>query len=476
MKVLLIQPPEHAGLGLQSFILAEPLGLEAVAASLAGEHEVQILDARLESGIRRRLSSFKPDAVGVSASFTSNVYSSFKVLEMVRDYNPDIHTFVGGYHATLCNSDFKGRVDAVVLGEGESTAPELLRFWERGDDLSGVDGVAFQCNGEWKQTKPRNLIEDLDGLPLPARNLTSKYQEHYFQGNWQPCAFVETSRGCPYRCNFCAVWRFHRGTTRLRSPESIVQELQEIEAPYVSFCDDNFFIDPSRTQRVCQGIKEAGIKKWFQAQIRADTIVKHTELIKEWASIGLKTAFVGLESATQKGLDSLKKTTTIQNNDEAIGILEKLKIGIMGSFIVDPDFTKKDFAELRGYVRRMKLGMPLFWVLTPIPGTVLNEDRSSEITSDNYELYDGIHAVLPTRLGLKGFYRQYAKLYRNTYITRFLSMGVPRKLWSSSPITSIKRTFRLIWELRYSLMPGALVKHHRLSPEGYSRVSDQKDQ
>src|SRR3972149_11956753 len=140
MKVLLIYPPRRTKRGLHTFILTEPLGLEAIAACLAPEHEVEILDARLEQDIKGKLSSFKPEAVGIAASFTSIVYSTYEILSAVKAYNPKVCTFVGGNHATLCHRDFAGRADAVVLGEGELTTPELLRYWEQGRGLHDLEG------------------------------------------------------------------------------------------------------------------------------------------------------------------------------------------------------------------------------------------------------------------------------------------------------------------------------------------------
>lgn len=414
-------------MGLQAFLFVEPLGLEAVAASLVGKHEVEILDARLEPNIRRKLSSFKPDAVGVAASFTSTVYSVYRVLDIVRDYDPGIHTFVGGYHATLCHSDFAGRAEAAVIGEGELTTPELLSFWEQDKPLNDVQGIAFQHREGWKENEPRPLIQHLDDAPLPARHLVKKYRERYFVGGWSPSIWVETSRGCQYHCKFCAVWRFHRGRIRMRSPHTVLQELRNIDSPYVSFADDNFLTSASRAHEIYLGIREAGINKNYQIQARSDTIVKHPDLIKEWVDIGLKTVFIGFESFTQEGLEALQKQNSVQSNEEAISIIRKLGIGVMSSFIVNPDYNERDFAAFRKYLKHKKPPLPVFWVLTPIPGTVMYEERRHELTSENYELFDGLHSVLPTRLRLRKFYRQLFSLYVSAHLGRALSVFTPRR-------------------------------------------------
>lgn len=460
MKVLLIQPPTHGDLGLQAFILTEPLALEAVAASLLGEHEVQILDARLEPDIVGRLSSFRPEAVGVSVSFTPDVYNAHRVLETVRGMIPHIHTFVGGHHATMCHGDFAGLSDAVVLGEGEPTTPDLLRCWERGEALDGVAGIAFQGEEGWKQTPSRPLIENLDEIPIPARHLAAKYWGRYFHGKRRPCAHVETSRGCPYRCSFCSVWRFHQGKCRMRSPERVVREIQEIEAPNVFFCDDNFLANPDRARRICQALGEARVNKRYIMQIRADSVVRSPDVLEQWAEAGLESVFIGFEAVTQKRLDALEKRSSVRDNDEAISILRKLKISPMASLIIDPDFDRGDFAYLRGYLRQSKLPLPIiFSVLTPLPGTVLHQERGKELTTSDYRLFDLQHAVLPTRLGLKGFYQEYYKLYLSTYLSRFLPFGFVRRFSEGSP-GSFFRQVRTGLRLFRGFSPGALLKAH----------------
>lgn len=456
MRVLLVQPPTHNNLGLQAFNLPEPLGLETVAASLTNEHEVSILDMRLERDIWKELCAFKPDVVGVSASFTADVYSAYKVLDLVRDYNARVRTFVGGNHATMCHADFAGRADVVVLGEGELTTAELLRFWEQGRPLDGVAGIAFQRSNGWIQTKPRPLIKNLNDVPLPARYLVEKYSARYFVGRRRHCASIETSRGCPYRCKFCSVWRFYQGLNRARTPELVVRELQQVEAPHVMFVDDNFLADATRAESVLRAIKKAAINKRYVMQVRADSIVNQKDIIGEWAANGLDAVFVGLESINQEKLNGLGKRLEVDKSEDAIRILHEVGILAMASFIVDPDFKVEDFAGLRRFVKRARLSQPYFAVLTPLPGTVLHEERAQDLTSVNYELFDLHHAVLPTELGLKRFYQEYIKLWVSSYLS-------PRGI-KQSLRTGLINFSRSIWttiKLLINYNPTALVKHHQ---------------
>jgi len=463
MKLLLVQPPLYKNLGLQAFILPEPLGLESVAASLLPEHEVYILDMRLEPSLRKTLASIKPDAVGVSASFTPDVYNACRVLEVAKDFNPRIYTFVGGHHATLNDADFFGHADAVVLGEGELTTPELLRFWEEGRALDEVEGIAFQKGDQWVRTKPRPLIENLDETPLPARELTAKYWEHYFHGDRHPVAYVETARGCPFHCKFCSVWEFYRGSYRARSPERVVQELKQIEAPHIFFTDDNFLANVSRVEKIYEAIRKAAINKYYMMQIRADSIVKYKNILAKWASVGLQSVFVGFESITQRWLDELGKRLSVSQIEEAIETLRELGLSAMSSFIINPDFELQDFIDLKRFVKRMKLPMPVFSVLTPLPGTVLYRERAQELTTKNYELFDVIHAVLPTRLELSRFYKEYTSLVKSSYLPYFSPRNFIKRLCTGSLGSFFKQFWTGIKLLRES-SPRAMVKQHKLPP------------
>jgi hopanoid C-3 methylase len=454
MRVLLVQPPTHSSMGLQAFMLPEPLGLEKVAGSLIKEHEVKLLDIRLEPGLFGTLAAFHPDAVGVSSSFTADVYGVYKVLQIVKFFNPRIKTFAGGQHATLANEDFSGRADAVVLGEGEITTPHLLNSWESGKSLNDVEGLAFNNTGAWVQTQPRSITHSIEEI-VPARNLTAKYSPHYFMGDRQPCASIEVSRGCPYRCKFCAVWKYYQGSYRSRAPVAVFNELTQIESKYVFFTDDNALAQPLWIKELLQMVRMSGLKKRYMAQMRADSIIKHRDLLTDWQSLGLEAVFVGFETINQHGLDELNKRLTIESIDKATGILRDLKLWLMGSFIVNPDFSAEDFAELRQFVGRMKLSTPVFSILTPLPGTVLAEEKKSEI-------YDLLHSVLPTRLELKRFYSEFMRLN----LSYFTSVN-PLQMLKNPSLHKMFRLFKGFWlilKLFKENRPSGVASHHDLKP------------
>jgi len=117
---------------------------------------------------------------------------------------------------------------------------------------------------------------------MPARHLIARYADHYYINFRKPLALMETARGCPFRCNFCSVWKFHESTFREKSPERVVAELQQIEAPNVFITDDIFWMNVKRGHEMADALIASGIKKHYTVQTRSDIICKFPDLIAKW--------------------------------------------------------------------------------------------------------------------------------------------------------------------------------------------------
>jgi radical SAM superfamily enzyme YgiQ (UPF0313 family) len=285
---------------------------------------------------------------------------------------------------------------------------------ESGADLQDTAGLVYRKEGQQTTTPPRQPLEDLDESPYPARDLTDAYRRDYFFQFWRPPTPVETARGCPHHCKFCSVWVFHRGRCRFKSPERVVEELKRVRGNIAYFVDDNFLQNLRRAERIHRLIKEAGLKLRYWMQARSDAIVRRPELIERWARIGLSTVLVGFEKFREEELANLHKRSSTQINEEAARILRANGVDIWGAFIIDPNWERPDFDALIEYVRRLKISFPQFSVLTPLPGTEFFREKLGELTTRNYELFDFLHSVLPTKLPTKQFYAEMARLYSGT--------------------------------------------------------------
>jgi len=419
VKILLVQPPPPPDwIGFRRTAMPEPLALETIAAVVRAQHDVRILDMRFDLGLEQTLAEFEPHLVAVTC-LTTEVYSAQDVLREVKRLRPETFTVAGGLHASLIPEDFQAPyVDAIVVGEGEATFQDMVTLVDRtagrpGEALAGVEGLAWRRGGEWVFNKARNLLPSLDTLPIPARDLVSRWNDRYYFLFEQPHTLVSTSRGCPFKCNFCSVWKFYHNKCRYMSAERVVDELEQLPTTSVSFVDDNFLANVPRALKIVDLIKKRGVKlTYYGMQARTDTISKHPDLVAAWKEIGLETILIGFEAASQARLDAVSKGATLEQNERAMEILNGLGIHMWGAFIVDPQFTKEDFKELKTYREQKGVIYPQFTILTPLPGTDLYRERFNELTTHDYRLFDALHAVLPTRLPRAEFYAEFASLYR----------------------------------------------------------------
>ena len=447
MKILLVQPPTppKAIAGDEWFIF-EPLALEYVAAGVTRDHEVRILDLRFGESLSDVLNAFGPDVVGVTA-YTVHVKTAKRLLKTVKQWNQGTVTVVGGHHATIKPEDFVSRsVDLVVMGEGTFPFREIIERLERGSPLDGIPGVVTRDGASYPDPREAAAL-DLDALPHPARHLTAQYRSRYYCDWMKPLASIRTSMGCPYRCRFCALWKIAHGRYLKRAPEKVVEELAGIDEDYVFFADDESLLDARRMQRLADLIREAGIQKRYFLYGRSDTIARNPRLLKAWKEIGLTRVFVGLEFFRDEDLEYVGKGSTQRDNERAVQILRNLDIGVYGSFILRPEFEKRDFRELRRYCRTLGVEYPTFSVLTPLPGTDLYEDVKQDLITDDSDYIDFIHTLLPTRLPLKDFYRQYKWLLRTVLGPR-RTISLLRKYPVRQAGSMVAKSFRIQKKVR----------------------------
>ena len=417
MKVLLIQPYIDPRVTFQGFMRGPSLALELIAGNLAG-YDVDILDLRCGGDLEETLISYQPDVVGVT-SLTTEVHAALELLQRVKNMNPEIVTVAGGIHATLMPQDFQqAEVDVIVIGEGEISFRELIQSLEKGANLSFVPGILYRHEGQWINNAPRPMIQDLDSLPFPNRSLTKKYASQYFMYTITPVEAMLTTRGCPFHCIFCSQWKLYNRKCRYYSADRILDELKTIDETNILLYDDNFLLNPRRVEKLCDLLRAEGIHKSFFTQGRADMIARHPKIIEKFKSVGLEEIAIGFESPRQADLDHLRKKSTREHNDEALKVLNDHEINTLAAFMVHPSYDVEDFERLASFIEEAQIAYPFvkifprITILTPLPGTDLYELRRDDLITNDYRLFDTLHAVLPTRLPREEFYRQYARVWK----------------------------------------------------------------
>jgi len=427
MKVAFIKPPVGGILGLEMLTFVEPLGPICVAACLEADgHQCMVIDLRID-GEEKGLADcrkFEPDMVGLQCNFTTERNRTIRLAQRIKRENPKALVVVGGHDASRDPDWFRHEaIDSIAIGDGEEVMPALANALSQSRDVKAVRGLEVRNGDGWIYTGHVDARPNLDLYPKPARHLIERYAEHYYINFHKPLALMETARGCPFKCNFCSVWKFHESTFREKSPGRVVEELKDISANAIFITDDIFWMNVKRGEEMARQIKAAGIKKFFTVQTRTDIICKFPHLIEMWKDCGKLAIFLGLESITDEGLKAVNKKNTADNNIQAIKILQQLGVGFTPNFIVDPAWDRDDFKRLRDWIAEMGAYNSGFSILTPLPGTDLWDSAKKQVTTHEWEMYDIVHTVLPTKLSLDDFYSEYSHLWRHALDVRYKHRG-----------------------------------------------------
>lgn len=343
-----------------------PLGLGYIAAYLR-EHmpsvEMMIADTRIDQTLER----FDPDIVGLS-SVSQNFGLATSIGERCKALG--IPVFVGGVHISALPFSLPPSIDFGVIGEGEQTVLQVLEVFNRQglalDELGRIEGLVLRDErGRLFTTGVRDLIEPLDSLPLPARDLLVTPTHHY--------TYLFSSRGCPYDCTFCFSTRFWR-KVRFFSPAYVVRELEQVisdyRPPVVSFWDDLFIASRSRLEQIVDMIEARGLhrKTEFHVSARADLVTP--EVVALLKRMNVATVAMGLESGCQRTLTYLKGGVTIEQNRQAIELLKASGIRVSATFIIgSPAEGHQDILETLEFIRHSKIDTFDVYPLTPLPGT-----------------------------------------------------------------------------------------------------------
>lgn len=339
--------------------------------------------------LRMKKENRKCDLVGIS-TMTASFPNAIKLAKIAKKHGACV--VLGGYHPSALKEDMFDfpEIDMVIRGEGEMSFRELV--------LKGpstlVKGLSFRDeNGIVHHNPDREKITDLDSLPFPDRRLRQDnliYKKH---------DVIVTSRGCNGACTFCANSVVH-GRWRGRSPENVVAELKMLYDKnhdlIIHIWDANFMQDSERVAKIIDLIKENEIRFKYFCEMRVDAIIKHPNLIKDLAKIGVEWIAIGIESPNQECLKKLKKGITIANVENAINILKGNKIKIVGYLMIgDPEETAEQMKEYPLYATRVGIDKIMLAIQTPHPGSLFfkNMKEKEAITSFEWEKYDIGHSV-----------------------------------------------------------------------------------
>jgi len=373
MNILLIYPPFPLGKAMGSVMCSPPLNLLCLA-GVSDEHNFEILDLNVNSsyGIKKIEDKIERyDLIGITCmSFTFRIVLNICKIAKKKGKS----TILGGFHPTLdphIIDKFKC-IDMIIRGEGELTFKELLEGKPKKDIL----GLSYRENGKVYHNPKRPFIKNLDDLPFPKNNLIDSKPYNYL---WIPAWVCESSRGCPFNCEFCCVHEFYERTYRTKSPERVIEELIRVPSStkLIFFVDDNFTLNKKRVMRICKLIQKTHLNRHllFVCQSRVDDIADNPDMVEEMHKSGFICFFLGFESFKQTALDHMEKEYTLDKVKTCVDVCHENGIMVFGSFIIgNIGETKEDTRKTFQLMKNLNLDFMMTMPLTPFPGTKLHEE------------------------------------------------------------------------------------------------------
>jgi radical SAM superfamily enzyme YgiQ (UPF0313 family) len=367
------------------------------------------------------LAEFKPDAVSITV-VTPQIGATLTACEVVRRDSPGIYLMVGGPHATVLPVETleTSGADFVYSGEGEIAFKQIVE----GTDPEEIPGSCFMKEGRAVTVPGRLLVENLDTLPLPDRDIFD--MEKYFT-TWYSMDRVDSSlkgttimgtRGCPYTCTFCqpTLSEIFGKKMRKRSPESIVEELQHLVDKYsingFMFEDSTFIVDHPWVTEICSLMNKKGLKLRWCCNVRADLLTE--ELLDTMVGAGLSKVNMGVESASQRVLDDIyRKGITVEGVRKALRMCNARGIFVQGYFMLGaPGETVEEMKQTIDYAAKEPFDDALFDITTPFPHTAL-WDMSKDLINTDYFEFDCFHKSVYSLDGITS--EQIEKLKKNAF-------------------------------------------------------------
>lgn len=389
--------------------VAEPVVIDARA-----------MDYNYET-VKAKVKELKPDMVVLGDILHSTgglavIWHFNKTAQLVKEVSPDTKVVVGGlWYSALFKETLKDNpaIDFVVIGEAELTLEELLNTMDSAKpDFSKIPGLASRFEGKIVAGPHRELIKDIDVLPLPAYDLfpMEKYVRHT---HWTNFCELFTSRGCPGGCSFCYEWsqydpRYPKDfvSWRSHSAERIIDELELLTKKFsvktIVFQDDAFNVNRQMVQDVCNGILKRGIKLNWVILGRADDWARQADLIPLMKEAGMFMGLVGIEVGDDAELTKIGKGVTVSQIKTTIDTLRSNNIATVGTFMIGfEDDTEEAIKKRFAFADLVDPDVFALQFVTPVPGSPLwmKLVKDGVLDPDKIDLktWDFQHPVVPTK-------------------------------------------------------------------------------
>lgn len=407
MKVLLLYPSWTGAYGLFGHFARRnstwpPLNLALLAAIAERHgHDVTIMDGEAEQmtleDMARRAVALKPDVVGFTAT-SPFFHLSKAVAEGIKRIAPHIPIAVGGPHITIVKEQaLLPAFDYAFIGEAEESWPQFLDRYEREQDISSVAGIIYRKNSCVVSTGQPAGITDLDGLPFPARHQLKMplYKLGTLRGRL-PFTSIQTMRGCPWKCIFCASEALKTTEMRVRSPRAVVDEMKQVVNQFGTrhfyIVDDVMTLWKEHILDICDLIDQEGLNITFEGSTRANLV--EDEVIARLVRSGLIRLSFGLETVDPEIRRTMKKQVPLEHYVRANGICNKYGVEALNSVMIGlPGETRETVRATLKFLRNAReVKQANFAIAVPYPGTEFHElavkgDKGVKLMTKDFSEY-----------------------------------------------------------------------------------------
>jgi len=380
--------------------------LASVARTVADS--VEIVDMDADAVTVDELAAMVRDAryaiVGITVT-TPTYDNALRCAVAIKRVSPDSLIVFGGIHATIRPEETLANdcVDVVVCGEGEVTFRELIEAVGSSGDFSGIRGIGYKRAGESIHNEARAVVEDLDSIPFPARDLFKNKTYTFPDALHAKAAPIMTSRGCPGRCTYCNARRIFTEKFRARSAMNVVDEIEMLVKSgieEIQVWDDNFATDRKRVFAIRDEMhrRKLHVAVSFTSGIRADFLDR--EVLTALKEIGAYSIAIGVESGNQDVLNRCKKGTKLSTVRTAFALMKELKIETWAFFMFGLiGDTAETIQETIAFAKELDPDVAKFHILKPYAGSEVYDDLKAQglLLTEDYSRY-GIHTEPVHRL------------------------------------------------------------------------------
>lgn len=414
LTILLIHPEiSRTKYNFVGIIENECLELEYISTILKEKgHKVYLYDGQVEQRtVEEKIKTYNPDIVYVCGR-TRQENFMLEYCETAKRNNENTITIIGGLHAQLCYERmYKDDVDYILTTFDIYKILDIIdyHFSNKKVNLDNIEGICHKKDNSW--IKNKQCAFDINKLPLPDRTYFYEHPKNYRYLELEHSAWVRTAYCCPYACKFCHRNKMNMGQYVCRDIKDVVEEIANIKSDNIYIVDDDFLFNKDRLNEFIRLIKEKNINKKYICYGRSDFIAENEALMKRLKEIGLYYVLVGLEAIDDRQLKGYNKKSSVFNNVRSIEICNDLNINIMGLFIIDLDYTTKDFKNLYKWIKNHNLKHVAISIFTPEMKTETYDMYKDRIITNNPSHWDYLHLVAkPTKMSIKRYYFNYYKL------------------------------------------------------------------